>query len=190
MIMAVRKAAYMPLNASVLHICTVTLIMLMELKVVKDILSVLTDMNVNPKNILDGTTAFFGRDLSDEDTTLKELMSAEPADKDMLSEMYVSCLFTVIIVLECQYKHYFEMDITEHLCNEIFLARTQKIDAEEIMGMFSAGKERAKNVNVDFLVSRMRSHKNMVMPWLDDMYQDKRESIVIWVIGRARKKGR
>ena len=36
---------------------------------------------------------------------------------------------------------------------------SHNIDADKIMGMFSAGKEKAKNANDDFLAARMRSIK-------------------------------
>ncbi len=54
--------------------------------------------------------------------------------------------------------------------------------------MFSAGKERAKNVNVDFLSSRMRARKNKVAEWIDSMSPEKHEQVVMWSIGRAKKK--
>ena len=54
--------------------------------------------------------------------------------------------------------------------------------------MYSAGKERAKSANTDFLVARMRARKNKVLPWLESMYNKKRESIVTWAIRTARQK--
>ena len=68
-------------------------------------------------------------------------------------------------------------------CAERHFRLGHNIDAEEIMGMFSVGKERAKSANVDFLAGRIRSRKNKVIPWLGDMYQEKRESIVISDLG-------
>lgn len=63
--------------------------------------------------------------------------------------MMLVCLNVVISVLERQYKHYFEMNITEKLKEETMTAMAHNIDAEEIMGMFSAGKDRRKNASID-----------------------------------------
>ena len=156
--------------------------------VVNGVLSTLRDTAANPRHILDRTADFFGRDLNEYDQTLKELMRTEPVDMDMFVEMISSCLIAVITVLERQYKRYFEMDITEELRKETLSAKVHNIDAEEIIGMFSAGKERAKNANVDFLIAKMRARNIKVVPWLDDMYQQKRKSIVTWAIGRARER--
>lgn len=98
--------------------------------------------------------------------------------------------YAIIGVLDRQYKRYLEMEITDELREETQTVRLHNIDSEELMGMFSAGKERAKNANVDFLSARMRARKNKVVPWLDGMFDDKREEIVTWAIGRARRKRR
>ena len=44
--------------------------------------------------------------------------------------------------MERQYKKYFECEITEQLRKETESARSHNIDAEEIMGMFSATKKK------------------------------------------------
>ena len=74
------------------------------------------------------------------------------------------------------------MDVTNELREETRSARLHNIDSEELMGMFSAGKERAKNVNMDFLTSRMRARKNQVVQWLDAMTPEKHERVVMWSI--------
>ena len=101
--------------------------------------------------------------------------------------MVVACLNTVTSVLERQYQQYFELDITDELRRETSSARCHNMDAEEIIGMFSAGKQRSKNANVDFLRSRMRAKKNGIIAYVDGMFKDERERIVNWAIHRARK---
>lgn len=140
----------------------------------------------NPRDTLSRTEDYFGRQLG-HDTTLTALQE-EPADLDLFDKMMSACLKTVIVVLERQYKRYFQLDITEELRRETMTARMHNIDAEEIMGSFSANKERAKNANTDFLTARMRSRKNNVVPWLDDMFASKRNSTVTWAVRRGRKR--
>ena len=57
-------------------------------------------------------------------------------------------------VLERQYKKYFANDLTETLKEETLSARCHNIDAEEIMGMFSAAKQRAPNATLCFFALR------------------------------------
>ncbi len=59
-------------------------------------------------------------------------------------------------VLERQYKKYFAKDLTETLKEETLSARCHNVDAEEIMGMFSAAKQRAPNAISLFLCSTIR----------------------------------
>ena len=101
-----------------------------------------------------------------------------------------ACLLGIISVLERQYKGYFllsqeELSLIE---SESSSPRLHNIDAESVMGMYSAGKERAKHASLDFLASRMKAKKNDVVPWLDGMFKTKREKVVAWSIGRARRK--
>ena len=55
--------------------------------------------------------------------------------------MLAACLTATITVLERQYKRYFEMDLTSELRKQTETARSHNIDAEEVMGMFSAIKK-------------------------------------------------
>ncbi|XP_014674001.1 PREDICTED: uncharacterized protein LOC106814216 [Priapulus caudatus] len=156
-------------------------------EIVKNVLSSLRDIASAPLNILQQTRDFFGGELKDDDLTLNKLM-IQPPKTEMFSVMLAACLKSIIEVIERQYHRYFEMDVTEQLREQTQSARCHNIDSEEIMGMFSAGKERAKHANLDFLVARMRGRKNKVVEWLDDMGIEKREKIVTWAIGRGRKK--
>ena len=81
--------------------------------------------------------------------------------------MFGVCVNAIITVLERQYKRYFEMDLTTELWQET--ARTHNMDAEEIMGMFSAHKKRAPNATLAFLSARMRTKKNRTIEYLDEL---------------------
>ena len=157
--------------------------------VVRRVMGALKDAAVNPLIILDCTKDFFGRDLGDADETLKSLRQ-QPADKELFCSMMSTCIHAIVDVLERQYRRYLEMEVTDELREETQTARLHNINSEELMGMFSTGKEQAKNVNVDFLTARMRARKNQVVPWLDEMFDEKRKHIVMWSIGRARRKRR
>ena len=79
------------------------------------------------------------------------------------------------------------MEVTEDLLRQTASARLHNIDAEEIMGMFSAGKEKSKHAGIDFLRSRIRSKKNGVLPFLDSLSKDERERVINWAVRKARK---
>ena len=144
---------------------------------------------MNPLSILSRTSDFFGHDLSAEDTTLQKLRVPPSAEnKPLFSQMVMACISAVISVLERQYKRYFDLNVTENLREETKYARSRNIDAEEVMGMFSAGKHRAKNATTSFLSARMRAKQNRDVPYLDGLYKTKRERTVTWAIGMARKK--
>ena len=81
-------------------------------------------------------------------------------------------------MLERQYKHYFEMDLTTELCQETETARTHNTDAEEIMGMFSALKKCAPNATLAFLSARMRAKKNHTIEYLDELHSERREKVI------------
>ena len=159
------------------------------IEMVKDIVTSLKLAASNRQNILTQMKDFFGRELDETDVTLAALR-AQPVDIALFYNLMISaCLLAIVTVLERQYQRYFSMELSEELVKETQSARMHNIDAEEIMGMFGAGKERAKNANVDFLAARLRSRKNKVVQWLDDMYEDKRSSIVNWAIGEQGKGG-
>ena len=62
------------------------------------------------------------------------------------------------------------------------------IDAEEVMGMFSAIKEKAPNAKLWYLSSKMRAKKNNVVDYLDRMDTEKQDSHINWSIQYARKR--
>ena len=153
---------------------------------VKDLVSTLKDVSQDPCSVLNRDTDFFGRQLSEKDKTWVALKASQRGSADQFSLMMKACLDVVVSVLERQYKRYFEMDVTTKLQEETASARLHNIDAEEVMGMFSAGKERAKNASIDYLRAKMRAKKNHVVEYLNSLYKDKRDRIINWAVRRAR----
>ena len=103
---------------------------------------------------------FFGTKLDPEKDVVLNKLQVEPKDGMMFRQMMKLCLGAVICVLERQYQKYFESDLSAKLRSETETAHSHNIDAEEIMGMFSALQKRASNATICYLSSKMRSQKN------------------------------
>ena len=142
--------------------------------VVRDVLVSLQEMLQDPAKILTATTDFFGAEIVVDGTLLK-LRSLPPHPE--FSAMMKSCLQAVINVLERQYSKYFALDITNKLREETASARSHNIDAEEIMGMFSAAQQKSPNATLCFLSSRMRACKNKTVAYLDTLTNERREEV-------------
>jgi len=71
------------------------------------------------------------------DETLRTL-ETEPSNKETFAEMVAACMNTIVSVLQCQYLHYLELDISEELRRETSSC-SHCINAEDIMKTFSAG---------------------------------------------------
>ena len=89
-----------------------------------------------------------------------------------------ACLQTVVELLEKQYDKYFKCNLTEELAAETKSARTHNIDAEEIMGMFSALKAKSPNVFICYISCKMRAKKNGTVKYLEAMDKVNREAIL------------
>ncbi|KAG1681468.1 hypothetical protein GQR58_011851 [Nymphon striatum] len=119
---------------------------------------------------------FFGETLEDSHT-LTALRQA-PKDPDQFRKVMRAVISAVVELLERQYRKYFDTELTEKLKEETKSARSHNIDAEEVMGMFSAAKNRAPNATLCFLSSKMRAQKNRTVAYLDTLSVEKREDIV------------
>lgn len=108
----------------------------------------------NPLSLFNSTKDFFGEDLEDNDSVLNSIRELCP--KDYLSSNISVCLRRTLDALQRQYEHYFKLDITEQLTEETQSARLHNIDAEEVMGMFSAALHHSPNARVTFSSSKIR----------------------------------
>ncbi|KAK2151295.1 hypothetical protein LSH36_368g05017 [Paralvinella palmiformis] len=57
-------------------------------------------------------------------------------------------------------------------------ARCHNIDAEQIMGMFSAAKNNAPNATLNYLSSKIQAQRNGVVDYLDSLDQEKRNKVI------------
>ena len=124
------------------------------------------------------------------DTTLKNLREP-PLDEEQFRDMMKACLEGIIEV-ERQYKKYFECEITEQLRKETESARSHNIDAEEIMGMFSATKKKSPNATLCYISCKMRALKNRTLKYLDNLNKDTRDNVLkkAVLLGREQRKSR
>ena len=149
------------------------------IEIVKEIVQKLKDQKDTPLDLLSSEVDFFGKRLDDSDSTLRCLQEA-PKDEDMFIRMMRSCIQAIIDVLEHQYKKYFASgwEISEKLRSETKSVRSHNMDAEEIMGMFSAAKQKANNATVCYLSCKMRGQKNRTVAYLDSLEKEKRYMIL------------
>ena len=145
--------------------------------IVKGVLETVKEYLAKPECVLTTKTDFFGKVLDENDTTLQKLQES-PENETVFVKMVKVCLTAVITVLERQYDRYFAMDINQKLEEETESARCHNIDAEEIMGMFSATKDNAPNATLNYLSSKIRAQKNGVVDYLDNLEQDKRTRVI------------
>lgn len=141
----------------------------------------------NPLIVLSATHDFLGNTLGTMHDKTVAALQQMPIDEVLFSQMIKACLTSIIELLERQYKRYFSLDITEKLRDETKSARSHNIDAEEIMGMFSAAKSKAPNATLCYLSCKMRAQKNKTVEYLDDLEQDKRANTLTTDISMARK---
>lgn len=94
-------------------------------------------------------TDFFGDEFTPDNRLIK--LQQTPIDEDIFfMSMMKNCLPAIVTVLEKQYSRYFNRYITDELRKETESARCHNIDAEQIMGMFSAAKANAPNATLLF----------------------------------------
>ena len=143
---------------------------------VKDVITHLKNMH-EPLDLFKMDEDFFGDKLNAADATLKPLKQP-PEDANMFSMMMHACLAAVTEVLDRQYRKYFTIEVTEILKEETKPARAHNIDAEEIMGMFSAAQNKAPNATLCFLSSKLRAQKNGTVAYLDKLPKERRDTIL------------
>uniref|UniRef100_A0A8C7YFM4 Uncharacterized protein n=1 Tax=Oryzias sinensis TaxID=183150 RepID=A0A8C7YFM4_9TELE len=114
-------------------------------------------------------------------------LQMEPADRSLFATMMSACLAQIVVALERQYSRYFKLDINEVLRKETESARCHNIDAEAVMGMFSAAKSRAPNATLSFISSKIRAKKNRTCDYLDNLDVEKKKKLLNVSVSLARK---
>ena len=173
------------------------------ISIVKAIIMTLKSYIKTPKETLSTKVDFFGQPLKDEvplvtqleahgqllkdESTVLQKLQEDPVDAALFAVMMQQCLSGIVAVLERQYKKYLELDLTEELRKETRSARCHNIDAEEIMGMFSAAKSHAPNATLCYLSCTIRARKNRVVDYLDSLEVEKREKLLKLAVSLARE---
>jgi len=95
----------------------------------------------------------------------------------MFTQMMESYLRAVISVLERQCQQYFvnTWTVTEKLKQETTSARSHNMDAEELMGMFSALRKKPPNATICYLSCKMRAQKYNTVYYLDSLDKEQQE---------------
>jgi hypothetical protein len=124
--------------------------------IVKSVLAELKEIN-NPLELLDRTSDFLGNPLP-KDIPQVRLHSAG-VDESKLKKLLERLLSVCETVIERQYGELLTTEVDAQFVEQTQSARTHNIIAEEIVGMFSAAKERSPHATTDYLSSRIRFAK-------------------------------
>ena len=98
------------------------------------------------------------------------------------------CLTAISKAINRQYKKYFSLKLTEQIEFETESARLHNMDAEEMMGIFSAAQKFAPKATLCYLSSRLCARKNNVINYLNGLSKHVKESVMEWAINFATKK--
>jgi hypothetical protein len=118
-----------------------------------------------------------------EDDTKSFLASIK---KDKEKKMLESCLNKIIDVIERQYKNYFGTNVLEIQQGETASAKVHSMDAEAVMDMFSAAKDRSPAAAMDFISAKI-SGKNSTIDYLNKMTQPEQEKLISFAIKNSRQ---
>lgn len=154
---------------------------------VKKVIAAVSEVCKTPLSFLISSTNFFGGKIDDGDGVLRAVSSLCPPDEET-RDMVTACLSAVLDTLSRQYDRYFHLDVTEELKRETESARSHNIDAEEMMGMFSAAKQRAPNATLCHLSSKLCAKKNKTVDHLDTLSTEDKQKVVRWAVSSARKR--
>lgn len=168
---------YTPASSTISHVKGIA--------IVKDVVNVLKTFKQMPKNTLSTKTDFFGDELCATATLSK--LQEKPVDETLFMLMMKASLSKIVDVIEKQYQRYFATDISDQLRKETESARCHNVDAEEIIGMFSAAQEHAPNATMWYLSSRIRAKKNNVVKYLDNLEPEKRHRLIKLAVQLVRK---
>jgi hypothetical protein len=137
----------------------------------------------DPMELMQGERDLFGKELTFNFAVFQQF----PSDQVLLKQMLGVLVDASVVVLERQYAKYFALDISPELEKEVESARCHNMDAEEIMGMFSAAQQRAPHATLCYLSSRMRAKKNRTVKFLDAMSVDERDNVLKKAMSFGRK---
>eukprot|EP00112_Aurelia_sp_Birch-Aquarium-sp1_P020961 Seg5518.2 transcript_id=Seg5518.2/GoldUCD/mRNA.D3Y31 product="hypothetical protein" protein_id=Seg5518.2/GoldUCD/D3Y31 len=172
-----------------------TIDVLGAIKLIKEVNTRIKEQALDAESFLDRQTDFFDDKISKDDTTLAALKHrGQPIFDRSCVIMVKESLKAASDVIQRQYKKYFDEDVLPDILEEETKScRLNNIDCEEIMGMFSAAKNRAPNATLCYLSSKMRSKKNNTVSYLDNLESKLREDLIkrsVPIASKDRKKRR
>jgi len=156
------------------------------IRVVRKVLENLKVAAASPECLLTADVDFFGNPLV-VDSTMSALRYGVASNNRNYLMMMRSCLIAVVEVIDRQYRTYFSWDLDKKLEEETKSARSHNIDAEEMVGMFSAAKKRSPNATLCYLSCRLRAKKNGTVDFLDNLDPAERELVLQKAISFGRK---
>nr|XP_047140973.1 uncharacterized protein LOC124816023 [Hydra vulgaris] len=155
------------------------------IQVIKNVCNALVESSAEALSLIHRKTDFFGGDLND--PVFQSLIGFCPRTDEMRDAL-ASCLNAVISVINRQYERQFTMTLTDQLKSQTLSARSHNIDCEELVGMFSAAKQKAPNATLCYLSSKIRACKNKTADFLSEKPTDIRNKLIAWSISSAGKK--
>ena len=158
------------------------------IEVIKGVNARVKEQAVDADSFLDRQTDFFNHQLIG-DTTLTALTHRGHTTFDRsFVKMIEALLKAASDVIEWQYRKYYnEGVLPDILEEEAKSCRLNNIDCEEIMGMFSAAKNRAPNASLGYLSAQLRSKKNNTVLYLDNMDDKLKDELITKMVPIASK---
>ena len=99
----------------------------------------------------------------------------EPAVNHMITTMLEASLCGMssefLCVLKREYKPYMEMNLGE-VEKVTGSTRVHNMDAEEMVGLFSAAQDRAPSATMLYLISKIKATRNKTVDWIQDQPED------------------
>ena len=147
-----------------------------DVLLIKKVISVLKECIATPIKILRLEVDFFGNPLDLNDHIISNLRRIDTTSRFI--EMIKVCLEGSVNVIESQYKHYFDMDITDDLMKTSRSVRSSNIAAERCMGIFSEILEKSPNCTVPYSNACLLLKTNNILSDLK-LLNEKSRNIII-----------
>jgi hypothetical protein len=128
----------------------------------------------------------FGMDFSAEMSQAPKLFEAV---SDVEAQMVEEMLLGIKEVILRQYDKYFKLNDVQMAALEIPTseAKLHNIDAEEMMGMFSAAISRAPNATMAFVSAKLRAVKNGTLTWLRNVPEQQHDCLTKKIVTKTGK---
>lgn len=109
------------------------------------------------------------------------------SDPNKLQQVLRALVDAVIQVIERQYAEFLDQEPDDAFRQQTKSARTSNIDAEELVGMFSAAQGRAPSGTMELHASKIKATKNKTVEYLDGMCQQTRDALVMKAVSIGKR---